>query len=466
MSDDIREINRELYDNPSNLKYKYKAPEGLSEDVIRKISSDNDEPEWMLQLRLDAYEYFKKMKMPDWGPDLSELDLDKITYYQHPDAPYNQKDWKDVPDEVKETFEKLGIPESERKALAGAGAQMESKMAYHNLKKEWEDKGVIFLDMDEALKKHPDLVKKYFSKSVPINDHKFAALHYAVWSGGTFLYIPKGVEVTQPLQAYFRMNSIRAGQFEHTLIIAEEGSQGHYVEGCSAPKYDDKSIHAGCVEVHSLPNSRFRYSSVENWSINTYNLNTKRGIVHKDATLEWVGGNLGSGVTMLYPCSMLIGEGSRAEHLAIAFATKGQNQDTGAKVYHNAPNTTSLIVSKSIAIKGGTTTYRGLLRIAKGAKGAKSNVECDALMIDNESQSNTYPYIDILEQDVDVGHEATVGRISDEQVFYLTSRGIDEEEAVAMLVNGFMEPITKELPMEYAVEMNKLIELEMEGSIG
>ncbi|MFT4250646.1 MAG: Fe-S cluster assembly protein SufB [Candidatus Woesearchaeota archaeon] len=466
MSDDIREINRELYDTPSNLKYKYKAPEGLSEDVIRKISSDNEEPEWMLQLRLDAYEQFKKLSMPSWGPSLDELDLNKIVYYQHPDAPYNQKSWDDVPDEVKETFEKLGIPEAERAALAGAGAQMESKMAYHNLKEEWEKKGVIFLDMDEALKKHPELVKKYFSKVVPINDHKFAALHYAVWSGGTFLYIPKGVHVDKPLQAYFRMNSMRAGQFEHTLIIAEENSFGSYYEGCSAPKYDDKSLHAGCVEVHVLANARFRYSSVENWSANTYNLNTKRGIVYKDSTLEWIGGSLGSGVTMLYPCSMLVGEGSRAEHLAIAFASKGQNQDTGAKVYHNAPRTTSRIVSKSIAIKGGITAYRGLLRIAKGAKGAKSNVECDALMIDNKSQSNTYPYIDILEQDVDVGHEATVGRISDEQVFYLTSRGIPEEEAVAMLVNGFMEPITKELPIEYAVEMNKLIELEMEGSIG
>ncbi len=466
MDEEITGINRELYDTPSKLEYIYKAPEGLTEDIIRKISSDNNEPEWMLTLRLEAFELFKKAPMPTWGPDLSELDLDKIIYYQHPDAPYNQKNWDDVPDNVKETFEKLGIPEAERKALAGAGAQMESKMAYHNLKEEWESQGVIFLDMDEALKLHPELVKQYFSKVVPINDHKFASLHYAVWSGGTFLYIPKGVHVSQPVQAYFRMNSMRGGQFEHTLIVVEEDAHGSYYEGCSAPKYDDKSLHAGCVEVFVKKNSRFRYSSVENWSSNTYNLNTKRGIVYKDATLEWVGGNLGSGCTMLYPCSLLVAEGARAEHLAIAFATKGQNQDTGAKVYHNAPRTTSRIVSKSIAIQGGITAYRGLLRIAKGAKGAKSNVECDALMIDNISQSNTYPYIDIQEQDVDVGHEATVGRISDEQIFYLMSRGISEEDAVAMLVNGFMEPITKELPIEYAAEMNKLIALEMEGSIG
>lgn len=463
---DIQELSRELYDTPSAVKYKYKAPEGLSEELIRFISKTNEEPEWMLNLRLEAYEEFKKLKMPNWGPDISELDLDKITYFLHPDAPENRKSWDDVPDEVKETFEKLGIPEAERASLAGAGAQMESKMAYHNLKEVWEKKGVIFLDMNEALQQHPELVKEYFSKCVPVNDHKFAALHYAVWSGGTFLYIPKGVDVNQPLQAYFRMNSLRAGQFEHTLIVVEEGAIGHYVEGCSAPKYDDKSLHAGCVEVFVKPRARFRYSSVENWSINTYNLNTKRAIAEQDATMEWVGGNLGSGVTMLYPCTMLIGKGSRADHLAIAFATTGQNQDTGAKVYHLAPKTTSRIESKSIAIRGGITAYRGLLRIAKGAKGAKSNVECDALMIDNESQSNTYPYIDILEQDVDVGHEATVGRISDEQVFYLMSRGIPEEEAMKMLVTGFMEPITKELPIEYAVEMNKLIELEMEGSIG
>ncbi len=870
---DITELSRELYDTPSAVKYKYKAPEGLSEELIRFISETNNEPEWMLDLRLQAYEEFKKCTIPTWGPDISDLDLDKITYFLHPDAPENQKSWDDVPDEVKETFEKLGIPEAERAALAGAGAQMESKMAYHNLKEEWEQKGVIFLDMNEALQQHPELVKEYFSKCVPINDHMFAALHYAVWSGGTFLYVPKGVHVDKPLQAYFRMNSMRAGQFEHTLIVVEEDAYASYYEGCSAPKYDDKSLHAGCVEVFVKPRARARYSSVENWSINTYNLNTKRAIAEQDSTMEWIGGNLGcltenakvatnpkggvqinklapgskviswdketnkltkgyvknlvhngkkevfrvraggreieatanhpfltlehkkndvshkkgffhqtwtplsrlktgdviaiakqlpdfgkphllpaydynkvvntnnqyktnlkmnikhlfkqvkwpkettedfmwflgmvlgdgniwfdeknggakiniaipetsdlreplkkivsdtfgyhityekdryiiinsvpiaellehlgfakkahqktvpdwvhtiphsqkmafiagyfdadghtgqggiyftstskdllegisdvamscglgtsqifnhgkarqteiqgvscnakdsyrlllngkkiknvptksptykekianiktrrnfsgsktvgnfssktnddigyarideivslglkqtydievekyhnfvanglivhnSGVTMLYPCTMLVGKGSRADHLAIAFASKGQNQDTGAKVYHLAPQTTSRVVSKSIAIQGGITAYRGLLRIAKGAKGAKSNVECDALMIDNESQSNTYPYIDINEQDVDVGHEATVGRISDEQVFYLMSRGIPEEEAMKMLVTGFMEPITKELPIEYAVEMNKLIELEMEGSIG
>ncbi len=466
MKPDIVAIDRSLYDNPSPVKYRYQAPPGLSEEVIRRISADKQEPEWMLALRLEAFERFKKAKTPTWGPDLSALDLSTITYYSDPDAPQNSKTWEEVPSEVKETFERLGIPEAERKALAGVGAQMESRMAYHNLKAMWEEKGVIFLDMDEALRQYPDLVKQYFSTVVPTSDHTFASLHYAVWSGGTFLYIPKGVHVDMPLQAYFRMNSIRAGQFEHTLIIAEEGAQGHYVEGCSSPKYDDNSLHAGCVEVIVKEGARFRYSSVENWSMNTYNLNTKRANVYKDATMEWVGGNMGSRTTMLYPCSMLIGEGSRAEHLAIAFATKGQHQDTGAKVFHLAPRTTSRIVSKSIAIQGGITAYRGLLRINKGARGSKSNVECDALMIDNVSRSDTYPSIDINEADVDVGHEATVGRISDEQVFYLTSRGIPEDEAVKMLVTGFMEPITKELPIEYALEMNKLIELEMEGSVG
>lgn len=460
------EIDRSLYDNPSAVRYTYQAPPGITEDVVRKISSDKNEPKWMLDMRLEALKIYHTLPIPKWGPSLDALDLDDIVYYQDPDAPYNQKSWDDVPDEVKETFERLGIPEAERTALAGVGAQMESKMAYHNLKEEWESLGVVFLDMDEAVHTHPELVRKYFSRVVPLNDHKFAALHYAVWSGGTFLYIPKGVHVSQPLQAYFRMNSIKAGQFEHTLIVADEGSYGQYVEGCSAPKYDAASLHAGCVEVFCHKDSRFRYSSVENWSSNTYNLNTKRGLVQENATLEWVGGNLGSGVTMLYPSSLLVGRHARAEHLAIAFASGNQNQDTGAKVFHNAPYTTSRIVSKSIAIKGGITTYRGLLRVAKGAVGCKSNVECDALMIDNESQSNTYPFIDINEDDVDIGHEATVGRISDEMVFYLMSRGLSEEEAVAMLVNGFMEPITKELPIEYAVEMNKLIELEMEGSIG
>jgi Fe-S cluster assembly protein SufB len=457
---------REQFDNANPEDYAYKAEAGLSEAVVRRISESKNEPAWMLAHRLQGLEAFRTLTMPTWGPDLSALDIDKIIYFIQNKGEKNSKTWDDVPDDIKRTFERLGIPQAERAALAGAGAQYESEMAYHNLKQEWEEQGVIFLDMDEALKQHEELVKRYFMKCVPTRDHKFAALHAAVWSGGTFLYVPKNVKVTQPLQAYFRMNARRAGQFEHTLIIVEEGADVHYIEGCSAPQYNESSLHAGCVEVFVKKGARARYSSVENWSRNTYNLNTKRALVDEEGTVEWVGGNLGSGVTMLYPCSVLRGVGARAEHISIAFAAKEQNQDTGAKVYHLAPRTTSHITSKSIAIEGGITTYRGLVKISKGAKGAKSAVECDALMIDNTSVSNTYPFIDVKESDSDIGHEATVGRISDEDVFYLTSRGIAEDDAKKMIVNGFMEPVTKELPVEYAVELNRLIEMEMEGSLG
>lgn len=459
-------VTREQFDTANPEDYKLKVEPGLTEEIVRLISKSKNEPAWMLEHRLKGLKAFHEMKTPSWGPDISGLNTDEIIYFIQNKGEKNARNWEDVPDDIKRTFQRLGIPEAEQKALAGAGAQYESEMAYHNLKHEWESKGVIFLDMDEALKQHEDLVKQYFMQCVPYNDHKFAALHAAAWSGGTFLYIPKGVKVNQPLQAYFRMNARRGGQFEHTLIIVEEGADVHYIEGCSAPQYLESSLHAGCVEVFVKKGARARYSSVENWSRNTYNLNTKRAIVYEDAVMQWVGGNLGSGATMLYPCSMLVGRGSRAEHIAIAFAAKGQNQDTGAKVYHIAPNTTSHITSKSIAVDGGITTYRGLVKINKGAKGAKSAVECDALMIDNTSVSNTYPFIDVKEADSDTGHEATVGRISDEDVFYLMSRGIKEEDAKKMIVNGFMEPVTKELPIEYAVELNRLIEMEMEGSLG
>jgi Fe-S cluster assembly protein SufB len=466
MSFETNLVTRQELDEANPESYEFKAQPGLNEEIVRLISKSKNEPQWMLDHRLKGLKTFFEKATPTWGPDISNLDTNNIIYFIQNNGEKNARKWEDVPEDIKRTFTRLGIPEAEQKALAGAGAQYESEMAYHNLKREWEDKGVIFLDMDEALQQHEALVKQYFMQCVPYNDHKYAALHAAVWSGGTFLYIPKGVKVTAPLQAYFRMNAKRAGQFEHTLIIVEEDADVHYIEGCSAPQYNENSLHAGCVEVIVKKGARARYSSVENWSRNTYNLNTKRALVYENATMEWVGGNLGSGVTMLYPCSMLIGKGSRAEHISIAFAAKGQNQDTGAKVYHLAPNTTSHITSKSIAVEGGITTYRGLVKIQRGAKGAKSAVECDALMIDNLSQSNTYPYIDVKEADSDIGHEATVGRISDEDVFYLMSRGIKEEDAKKMIVNGFMEPVTKQLPLEYAVELNRLIEMEMEGSLG
>ncbi len=461
------EINRTLYEDRNEERHFYKAKPGLSEEVVREISRQKEEPEWMLEKRLKAFEYYKKKPIPKWGPDLSALDLDSITYFLRPDAKENATRWEDVPADIKKTFEKLGIPEAERKVLAGTGAQYESSVVYHKLKEEWEKLGVIFLDMDEAVRKHPDLVKQYFmTKCVPINDHKFISLHGAVWSGGTFIYIPKRVKVGMPLQAYFRMNAPSGGQFEHTLIIADEGSEISYIEGCSSPIYKKESLHAGCVEIYVGEGARVRYSSVENWSKNTYNLNTKRAVVEKNGIIEWIGGNMGAGCTMLYPCSILKGEGARADHIGLAVASKGQVQDTGAKVIHLAKNTSSTIKSKSISTCGGITTYRGLLKIVKGAEGSKSHVQCDALIMDDISKSNTFPTMEVMEEKADVAHEATVGKISEEQLFYVMSRGISAEEALKMIVVGFMEPIIKELPLEYAVEMNRLIELELEGSVG
>ena len=460
-------INREIFDYPNPEKFKFKTPPGLTRETITAISRYKNEPEWMLKKRLDAFGIFQKLPTPSWGPDLSNLNLNKITYFAVPNAISNANSWEDLPQEIKTTFDRLGIPQAEQSELAGAGAQYESAVVYHNLKKKWEEKGVIFVDMDVAVREYPELVKKYFmTKCVPANLHKFVALHAAVWSGGTFLYIPEGVEVDLPLQAYFRMNSRKMGQFEHTLIIAEKNSTVHYIEGCSAPQYTANSLHAGCVEIIVNENAKVRYSSVENWSKNTYNLNTKRGIVYRDGYLEWIGGNLGSGCTMLYPCSILIGENSRAQHIGIAFAGNGQNQDVGSKVYHFAPNTSSLIKSKSISRDGGITTYRGLVKISPKAINSKCNVQCDALMMDNNSTSDTVPCIEVQNNSSEIAHEATVGKIGDDQIFYLMSRGISKEDAVKMIVAGFIEPFVKELPLEYAVEMNRLIELEMEGSLG
>jgi len=458
---------RAQYDRKNKENLSFQLPEGLSEEIVREISKQKKEPGWMLAKRLEGLKIFLQKPLPSWGPSLSRLDLSRIRYYLRPDASKNATRWEDVPQDIKNTFERLGIPEAERKSLAGVGAQYESEIVYHNLKKEWEEQGVIFLDCDEGLKKFPEMFRRYFMTScVPAALHKFSALHAAVWSGGTFIYIPKGVKLTTPLQAYFRMNAMRGGQFEHTLIIIDEGAEAQYIEGCSAPRYDESALHAGCVEIHVLKNARMRYSSIENWSKNTYNLNTKRAIAHEGAIMEWVNGNMGSAVTMLYPATVLAGDNSSTSFLGIAFAGKSQNQDTGSKVIHIGKNTSSVIRSKSISKEGGITSYRGLLSIRKGALNAKASVSCDALMGDARSVSNTYPSIDVVERSASVAHEASVGKISEEQVCYLRSRGLDEKAAAQMIVSGFIEPIVKELPLEYAVELNRLISLEMEGSIG
>ena len=462
----IADINKDTFDHRNASEYMNKFSKGLSETLVRKISKDKGEPEWMLRIRLDALKHFLKTPLPDFGPNLQNLDLNQITFYATANDQGQTKDWKDVPEDIKRTFDRLGIPKAEQAVLAGAGAQYESAMIYHNLKEEWEKQGVIFEDCDVALKKHPEIFKKYFMQCVPYTDHKFAALHYAVWSGGTFLYIPKGVKLTQPVQAYFRMNAPGMGQFEHTLIIVEEEAQAHYIEGCSAPKYGKNALHAGCVEIFVGKNSKARYSSVENWSKDTYNLNTKRSLVEENAHMEWVGGTLGSGVTMLYPCSILRGRNARADHLGIAFANTGQIHDTGAKVIHAAPDGKSTIIMKSLSKDGGISLYRGLLKVLPHATNCTSRVECDALILDDRSTSNTLPIMQIENSDVTIAHEAKAGKLNDTDIFYLMSRGLSEEEAKSMIVNGFLEPIVKELPLEYAVELNRLIELEMEGSVG
>jgi Fe-S cluster assembly protein SufB len=445
--------------------YVFKAERGLTEEGVRTISMMKSEPEWMLDYRLQAYEHFNERPMPTWGADLSDIDFDNIYYYIKP-SEREGDDWNDVPSYIKDTFNKLGIPEAEQKFLSGVAAQYESEVVYHNIKKELEAKGVIFLGMDEGLKQHPDLVKEYFGTLIPYNDNKFAALNTAVWSGGSFIYVPPGVHVDMPLQAYFRINAKNVGQFERTLIVVDEGAYVHYVEGCTAPIYTSDSIHSAVVEIIVKKGGRCRYTTIQNWSGNVYNLVTKRAAAYENATMEWVDGNLGSKITMKYPSVYLMEEGAHGEVLSIAFAGKDQHQDAGGKVVHVAPNTTSRIISKSICKGGGRSSYRGLLKVHEGAHNSKSNVVCDALLLDEHSRSDTYPYIEIDEQEVTIGHEASVSKVGEEQLFYLMSRGIGEEMANTLIVNGFIEPLVKELPMEYAIEMNRLIQLQMEGSIG
>lgn len=458
------EINENIYNIKNKDEYSFKTI-GLTEEVIKEISEKKNEPKWMLDLRIQALKKFYELDMPTWGPDLSELDMSKIATYVKPKTKM-QKSWDDVPDDIKSTFDALGIPEAEKESLAGVGAQYDSEIVYHSIKDELVKQGVIYTDFDTAVKEYEDLVKQYFMKCVPMTDHKFIALHYAVWSGGSFVYVPKGVKVDIPLQSYFRLNAPGAGQFEHTLIIVDEGASLQFIEGCSAPKYNELNLHAGCVELFVKDNSYLRYSTIENWSRNMYNLNTKRAVVDADGVIEWVSGSFGSRVSMLYPMSILRGERARCEFTGITFASAGQYLDTGSKVIHAAPYTTSTVHSKSISKNGGTALYRGLLRVAPNAHGSKATVECESLMLDSLSRSDTIPMIEVNTDDIDIGHEAKIGRISDEAIFYLMSRGITEDEAKAMIVRGFVEPISKELPLEYAVELNKLIELELEGSIG
>jgi Fe-S cluster assembly protein SufB len=443
----------------------FKTRKGLDEDVVRQISAMKEEPEWMLKFRLKALDHFMKRPMPTWGGNLANLDLDDIYYYVRP-SDKESKSWDDVDDTIKRTFDRLGIPEAEQKFLAGVGAQYESEMVYHNILEHLEEKGVIFKSIEDGLKEHEELFREYFGTIIPHTDNKFAALNSAVWSGGSFVYVPPGVKVELPLQAYFRLNTPNIGQFERTLIIIDEGAEAHYVEGCTAPVYTTDSFHSGVIEIVVKPRARSRYTTIQNWSVNVYNLVTQRAMVHEGAVHEWVDANLGSKLTMKYPSCYLIGEGAHGEILSLAFAADEQHQDTGGKAIHVAPRTTSKITSKSISKSGGRASYRGLLKIHNGAVGARSNVVCDALLLDKDSRSDTYPYIEIDEDDVSVGHEASVSRVGEEQLFYLMSRGLSEEEAITLVVSGFIEPLVRELPMEYAVEMNRLIQLQMEGSIG
>ncbi len=443
----------------------YKSEKGLSQEIVQRISEMKGEPEWMLAFRLKALEHFQQRPMPNWGADLSNLNLDDIYYYVKP-TDSEGRSWDDVPDTIKNTFDRLGIPEAEQKFLAGVGAQYESEMVYHKIQDHLEKQGVIFLSIEEGLRQHPELFREYFSTVIPIEDNKFAALNSAVWSGGSFIYVPKGIKVDLPLQAYFRLNVANIGQFERTLIIADEGAQIHYVEGCTAPTYTTDSFHSGVIEIVVKKNARVRYTTIQNWSNNVYNLVTQRALVYEGATMEWVDANLGSKITMKYPSCYLLGPGAHGEILSMAFAGPGQHQDAGGKVIHVAPHTSSKITSKSISKGSGRSSYRGLLKVHKGAKDVKSNVVCDALLLDAEARSDTYPYIEIDEDDVTIGHEASVSKVGEEQLFYLMSRGLSEEEATTMVVSGFIEPLVKELPMEYAIEMNRLIQLQMEGSIG
>ncbi len=455
----------EKYGFSDTEDYVFKAEKGLTEELIRNMSKMKGEPEWMLENRLKAYYHFLERPMPNWGADLSGIDFDNIYYYIKPSERQGD-DWEDIPPYIKDTFNKLGIPEAEQKFLSGVAAQYESEVVYHNIKEELVKQGVIFLGMDDALAQYPEMVKEYFGTIIPHNDNKFAALNTSVWSGGSFIYVPPNVHIEMPLQAYFRINAKNVGQFERTLIVIDEGAYCHYVEGCTAPVYSSDSLHSAVVEIIVKKGGRCRYTTIQNWSNNVYNLVTKRAMAYEKATMEWVDGNLGSKVTMKYPAVYLMEPGAHGEILSIAFAGEGQHQDAGGKVVHVAPNTTSRIISKSLSKSGGRASYRGLLKVHEGAYGSKSNVVCDALLLDDKSRSDTYPYIEIDEQDVTIGHEASVSKIGEEQLFYMMSRGLNEEMASTMIVNGFIEPLVKELPMEYAVEMNRLIQLQMEGSIG
>ena len=464
MKNYIQDIERALYDVRDEDKSVYKSDAGLTEEIIRDISKRKNDPPWMLVFRLKSLEVYNKLALPTWGPDISALNMDEIVTYVKPNAK-QVDDWSQVPDEIKRTFDRLGIPDAEKKSLAGVGAQYDSEVVYHSIQKRLTDLGVVYTDMEKALIEHEDIVREYFMTLVPPKDHKFAALHGAVWSGGSFVYVPAGVDVKIPLQSYFRLNAAGAGQFEHTLIIIEPGAKLHFIEGCSAPKYNVTNLHAGCVELFVKEGARLRYSTIENWSRNMMNLNTKRALVEKGGLIEWVSGSFGSRVSMLYPCSVLHGEGARAEFTGVTFAGKGQNLDTGAIVIHAAPKTSANINTRTISKSGGAATYRSAVKVTKKASFAKCSVNCESLMLDDESRSDTLPVMDIEGDEADIGHEAKIGRISEEAVFYLMARGISEEEARAMIVRGFVEPIAKELPLEYAVEMNNLINLELEGQL-
>ncbi|SHH87418.1 Fe-S cluster assembly protein SufB [Sporobacter termitidis DSM 10068] len=461
----VADIDRARFDFRDSDKSGYKTGKGLTADIVAEISAMKNEPAWMLERRLRSLEVYNRTPMPAWGPPLGELDMDEIVTYVRPNTEM-KSDWNDVPGYIKNTFERLGIPQAERESLAGVGAQYDSEVVYHNIRRELSSQGVVYTDMETAVREHEDTVKELFMKLVPPEDHKFVALHGAVWSGGSFVYVPEGVRLDIPLQSYFRLNAPGAGQFEHTLIVVEKGANVHFIEGCSAPKYNVLNLHAGCVELYVREGATLRYSTIENWSKNMMNLNTKRALVEKNGTIEWISGTFGSHTTMLYPSSILKGEGARSTFTGITFAGAGQNLDTGAKVVHLAPNTSSTISSRSISKDGGIAVYRSAVSILPEATGAKSSAVCESLMMDSKSRSDTIPVMDIRSDEADIGHEARIGRISDAAVFYLMTRGLSEEEAKAMIVRGFVEPIAKELPLEYAVEMNRLISLELEGTIG
>ena len=462
----VSDIERGIYDIKDSIDYSYSTGMGLNEDVVRKISARKLEPKWMLDLRLQSLRYFFERPMPDWGADISDLNIQEIIHYIVSDEKPLATDWDQVPEEIKQTFDRLGIPKAEQTSLAGVGAQYDSEVVYHSLQKNLADQGVVYLDMETAVLQYGDIVREHFMQLIKPNDHKFAALHGAVWSGGSFVYVPKGVKVELPLQSYFRLNANQSGQFEHTLIIVDEGAYLHFIEGCSAPKYYKNALHAGAVELYVGKKATMRYSTIENWSRNLYNLNTKRAIVEEDGAIEWVSGSFGSRVTMLYPMSILKGDRSRSEFTGVTFASAGQCLDTGTKTVHIGKNTVSEMHSRSIAKNGGESNYRGLLVIGKDATGAKALAECESLMLDNESRTDTIPIIESHTDDADIGHEAKIGRISDSMVFYLMQRGLDEATAKSLIIKGFVEPISKELPLEYAVELNNLISIELEGTIG